>query len=142
MQAPAMVRFVCSALLLFALSIRADGADKSFTLGANVVIMAGLPGDVESEHRFEEQAKQLLESLALKEALPKSIHVLIDDPKSITLPAGTAGDIKAATRDNFLALAENFGGRRRSARGFRMGPCMRLQENTGVSCARPENHAG
>ncbi len=103
-------RFAYSALLVGFLSIRAIAADPSFTRQADVVIMTGLPGDVESEHRFEEQAKLLLEGLALKDSLPKSVHVLIDDPSAITLPAGMAGDVKAASRDNFLALGKTFEG--------------------------------
>ncbi|HWB59747.1 MAG TPA: DUF3857 domain-containing protein, partial [Chthoniobacteraceae bacterium] len=81
-------------------------AGTPFTQQANVVILAGLPGDIESEHRFEEEAKQLLDSLARKEDKPKSVHVLIDDPTAITLPQGLDGDVKQASRDNFLALAK------------------------------------
>ena len=100
-------RLAFSSLLLFLLSIRANADDRPFTRQANVVIMAGLPGDVESEASFlKKEARQLLEILARKESLPKSVHVLIDDPASITLPAGLAGDVKPATRENFLALAK------------------------------------
>lgn len=111
MQASALFRrIVCSALFVVALLVRAGAEEKSFTRQANVVIMAGLPGDVESEQRFEAEVKQLLDGLALKEALPKSVHVLIDDPASIKLPEGLAGDIKAASRENFLALAKTLEG--------------------------------
>jgi len=99
-------RLLLSTLLVSWISIRAFADEPPFTQQANVVIMAGLPGDIESERRFEEETRQLLEFLSLKESHPKSVHVLIDNPAAIPLPAGLAGDVKAATRENFLALAK------------------------------------
>src|SRR2546425_8273021 len=80
-------------------------AADAITLGKTVVVLVGLPGDLESEKRYDDQLKTLLEIFTLATAKPKRVIVLADEPQRVTLPSGMAGEVKANSRDNFLALA-------------------------------------
>src|SRR5262249_17870722 len=70
-------------------------AAPPFAAGATVVVLTGLPGDVESETAFRDQARRLLQILAEGEGKPLAVHLLVDAPAGVQLPAGLEGDVRA-----------------------------------------------
>jgi len=67
--------------------------------------MTGLPGDMESESTYHEQLQSWLE-IASTSAKAASIHVLCDDPASVTLPAGAGGEVTKGDRAHFVGLGQ------------------------------------
>jgi hypothetical protein len=92
---------VVSALALTAATTSAE----SFTRGATVVVLTGLPGDVESERAYEDQMGRLLDGLARPAARPAHVFVLTDAPERVTLPAALTGDVRVGSRQSLLGLA-------------------------------------
>ncbi|HSF41153.1 MAG TPA: DUF3857 domain-containing protein [Thermoanaerobaculia bacterium] len=93
-------------LLFLAPALRADA--QPFTAGATVVVLTGLPGDVESETLYRDQTKRLLEILAEPGNRPARVHLLVDDPRTIVAPT----EVAEASRAKFLALAETLRGKK------------------------------
>lgn len=93
-------------LLLLFPAFRADA--QPFTAGATVVVLTGVPGDVESETLYRDQTNRLLEILAEPGNEPARIHLLVDDPRTVTASA----EVGEASRAKFLALAETLRGRK------------------------------
>jgi hypothetical protein len=82
--------------------------DRLFTAETTVVLLSGLPGDVESERAYEAQMARLLDVLA---SVPvREVRVLADAPERVRLPKGLLGRAGAATRANFLAVADELAG--------------------------------
>lgn len=98
------------ALGLLASAAQASAAEP-FTSKAAVVVVTGLPGDVESERSYEDQLGRLLEILSQEAARPREIFVLVDAPDRVKLPAGLAARVKAGSREAFLELARELRGR-------------------------------
>src|SRR6516225_9835410 len=92
----------------FALSYSQAAATDSFLRPeSTVVLMAGLPGDLESESTYREQLQswlQLLEGIR-----PKRVVVLTDSPESISRTGSMADNgsmsLFPSARSNFLAVA-------------------------------------
>jgi len=75
--------------LLFAeLAVAADTAKEEgfFPRNSNVILLAGLPGDLESETLYAEQLGAWIELIVKSERVQK-LFVLCDNPSSISLPA-------------------------------------------------------
>jgi hypothetical protein len=70
---------------------------------AVVVLMTGLPGDMESENTYREQLQIWLE-LVSAGAKALKIYVLCEDPASVTLPATPEGKVLKADRAGFVSL--------------------------------------
>src|SRR5262249_31734057 len=76
-------------LLALVLCARAAQAgEPGFTAGADVVIVNGLPGDVETERAYQLQLARLLELVSGEGSRPAQLTVLADAPQSVTLPPG------------------------------------------------------
>ena len=88
-------------ILGFSLSVRAD---DGFTQNRIVVILSGLPGDMESEKSFADQTSHLLTFLDRPEMKPKKVIVLANTKTDFkaSYPLETA----ANDRKTFLGLAD------------------------------------
>ncbi len=93
-----------AAFFLLLIFVRCARAGECFTSGKTVVVLAGLPGDVETEKRYDDHLKTLLDLLSRDDARPKRLFVFADEPSRVALPAGLPGEVKANSRENFLAL--------------------------------------
>ena len=106
-------RFPFASWALVALASSAEAATGNapgFTSGADVVVLVGLPGDVETEKAYQDQVRRLLALLARPECLPGRVHLLTDAPEAVTAPAGLKLEVAPATRDSVLALSRRIGG--------------------------------
>src|SRR5689334_3821947 len=83
----------------FFLTPRSLASEPFLPPGANVVLLSGLPGDLESEASHRDQLQSWLG--ILEASRPRSIHVLADNPG----PLPSTLDAQPASRSNFLALA-------------------------------------
>jgi len=92
------------AALALPLGARADGG-APLTADAEVVILTGLPGDVESEIAYRRQTERLLEVLALAAAPPRRVFVLNDAEDAGTVPPGLDVTVGEGTRQGVLDLA-------------------------------------
>ena len=96
------------AVLALALTLAAGAAqadNPSFLAGSQVVLLTGLPGDVESETSYRSETARLLEILALVEPPPRRIVVLSDAGTVDEILAGLEVVSRTASRRNFLDLA-------------------------------------
>ena len=99
-------RSLRAATLALAAMAEAAGAEPSgLTPGATVVVVVGLPGDVESERAYARQLERLLEALAHPSARPERVVVLADTPAAVRFPAGLRGEARSNARESLLALA-------------------------------------
>jgi hypothetical protein len=102
-------RCICAAalgsFLLVAAALAADRLSQQglFPEHASVVLLTGLPGDMESESTYREQLQSWLEILAARGTASR-IYVLCDDPASITLPAKTESKALKGDRAGFVSL--------------------------------------
>ena len=88
--------------LLIAVSAAAQLQDALFA-GADVVVLTGLPGDVESESTYEAQTRRLLEILALADPAPERVVILNDTG---TLDGATSGvEVRQGNLKGFGELA-------------------------------------
>ena len=71
----------------------AEPADRQglFPPQSTVVLVAGVPGDVESEENYRDQLQAWLE-LAMGSGQAARVFVLCDDPQAVTLPGSTGGN--------------------------------------------------
>jgi hypothetical protein len=70
---------------------------------ATVVLLAGLPGDVESENEYREQLRTWIDLLA---DTPSEIFAFCDDPSSLNATHVPSLHLLKANRGNFLQLRE------------------------------------
>src|SRR5207244_535858 len=73
---------------------------------ARVVIIAGLPGDIESENAYREQMQLLLETVVSSGNAEKIIS-LSDFSESLNLPSAHGASFLKADRNNFQSLGES-----------------------------------
>ena len=78
---------------------------------STVVLLPGLPGDVETETSYRQQLQGWLDWLAGLPALPRQTHAFWDTPESLSLPEKLAAKISPARRETFLALGQALAGR-------------------------------
>lgn len=99
---------VAWSLLLGAWLAGAEPADRQglFPPQSTVVLLAGVPGDVESEENYRDQLQSWLE-LATASGQAAKVFVLCDDPKAVTVPGGPVGTRSTAS----LTSAETNGTR-------------------------------
>jgi hypothetical protein len=92
-------------LLLCAAALAADplGSQPLLPERAIVVLMTGLPGDIESENTYREQLQSWLDLVSAGGKASK-IYVLCDDPASVALPATPQGKVLKADRAGFVSL--------------------------------------
>ena len=78
------------------------GAGPFLGPNSTVVLLSGLPGDLESESTYRDQLQSWLE--ILQSVHPRQIVALTDDPNSLANPSGLTTDLAvfSATRSNFL----------------------------------------
>ncbi len=77
---------------------------------STVVLLVGVPGDVESEETYRAQLQDWLD-LAAGGGQAARVFALCDDPKTVTLPEGlkTPPELLQGDRTNFMALAQKVG---------------------------------
>jgi hypothetical protein len=93
------------ALLLVATLLPASApTERGFTADATLLVMTGVPGDVQSERAYEEQLARLLQALDTDAARPRRVFVLSDAPDRVRPPAGLSVRSGAASRQAFLDL--------------------------------------
>lgn len=100
--------FLYSSLLVLCASlflpVQSLAGEPFLQPGANVLLLSGLAGDLESESSYRDQLQSWLEILGAAGVL--SIHVLADNPG----PLASTIDAQPASRSNFLALAASLKG--------------------------------
>lgn len=106
-----MSKLAAARAVLLSLLVAASGGAEGFTSKATVVLLTGLPGDVESERAYEDQLQRVLGVLALPGAQPEQVFVLTDAPSRVRLPAGLAGEVRGGSRAALLALARDIAAR-------------------------------
>ena len=74
-----------------------------------MVLLTGLPGDIESENTFREQLKDWLEILSGGGKASK-LYLLCDDPSSVTLPPRPEGKVIKGDRAGFVSLGPMLAG--------------------------------
>src|SRR5258705_8428494 len=94
----------CAALLALSWAFALRGSEQSgdlpfFPSQATVVLLAGLPGDAESEALYREQLQECID-LAVDQAVHR-IVILCDAPESIQPPSKTDTKVLKADRNNF-----------------------------------------
>ncbi|MBI2925360.1 MAG: DUF3857 domain-containing protein [Verrucomicrobia bacterium] len=77
---------------------------------ATVVLMAGLPGDVQSEGSYREALQGWLEWLGTVATPPRQVFVFWDSPEVLLLPPKLPVKISPARREDFLALGKTLAG--------------------------------
>lgn len=80
-------------------------AARGFTAGATLLVMTGVPGDVQSERAYEEQLERLLQALDSDAARPARVFVLTDAPERVRTPAALTVRSLRASRQAFVDLA-------------------------------------
>src|SRR5204863_2414427 len=105
----ALVRGVCCAVLALAGAARA--ATEALSAGADVVVLCGLPGDVESEKEYHDQLERLLRVLGEPAARPRRLFVLTDEASTLKATSGVEAEVAAATREGVLDLARRLAAR-------------------------------
>jgi hypothetical protein len=75
-----------------------------FGPASTVVVLSGLPGDLEHERAYEAQTNRLLEVLAAPPSRPSRVVVLADAVARISSPPGLPVQTSVASREAFLAL--------------------------------------
>ncbi|HEX3799352.1 MAG TPA: DUF3857 domain-containing protein [Verrucomicrobiae bacterium] len=71
---------------------------------ANVIVLSGLSGDLQSETSFHAQLNDWLQLLSALPTPPAQIYTFSDDPDSLSLPAQSPVQKFKSTRENFLSL--------------------------------------
>lgn len=100
MRLSMILLFLCSCCVIY-------GADPFLRSDSIVVLLSGLPGDLESESTYRDQLRSWLD--ILESAHPKQIFALTDNPESISVPATASANtvpikVFSASRSNFLFL--------------------------------------
>ncbi len=72
---------------------------------STLVLLSGLPGDVESENSYRDQLQAWVE-LAQNGGGSRTLFVLCDHPESVSVPAGVNAKILRGNRTNFLELSK------------------------------------
>ena len=76
--------------------------------GSSVVLLVGIPGDLESEGTYHDQLQAWLEILEL--GAPDKVFVFWDNPDTINLPAKLQARVLKPVREEFLALGKTLAG--------------------------------
>ncbi|HWH70863.1 MAG TPA: DUF3857 domain-containing protein, partial [Candidatus Sulfotelmatobacter sp.] len=92
-------------LLLSLNWLTAGAAEPFIPAHSTVVLLSGLPGDLESENTYRDQLQSWLQLLQAGKQAQKII-VLCDHPESVSLPAKTPGQVLKADRQSFLSLSQ------------------------------------
>ncbi len=94
-------------LLIFGLgdfSSLSARADSLFTRGSTVVLVSGIPGDVESENDYGDLLKGWLEVVQGSGSV-RRLFILCDTPNSVALSPGIESKVLKASRESWLWLA-------------------------------------
>ena len=102
-------RFAVCVPLLVAAS-RVQASELFLPPEATVVLMAGLPGDVQSEGSYRESVQGWLDWLGGASTPPRQVFVFWDSPEVLLLPAKLPVKISPARREEFLALGKSLAG--------------------------------
>ncbi|MCP3963739.1 MAG: DUF3857 and transglutaminase domain-containing protein [bacterium] len=104
----ALVTLLSIGLLLAAPLARADEAP--LFAGADVVVLTGLPGDVESETAYDAQIGRLLEVFAAAPERPGRVFLLTDSGAAPPVPPGIDHRVAVGNRKGWQELAGELGG--------------------------------
>ena len=116
LQEPQVVRsfsnLILIALLVLSRPFCATAASQFLRSDATYVLLAGLPGDLESESTYRDQLRAWLEFLDMIH--PKQVIALTDNPESIGIRAGESTNksfaLLPSSRSNFLAVSSLING--------------------------------
>ncbi|MEZ0297122.1 MAG: transglutaminase domain-containing protein [Candidatus Methylacidiphilales bacterium] len=97
---------------LVAGDIKKKDAD-SFIAGRDVVLVTGIPGDISHEKQFGDNIMRFMEVCTRAGSEPRHLYILSDEPDSLTIPTALKErtEVQAASRTNFMALADKLKGR-------------------------------
>src|SRR5438874_11742474 len=98
---------IASWSLLSVLAICVGGEAPLFPLQSTVVLLAGLPGDVESEKAYRDQLQSWLELLESTPGGYEKVAVFSDSPELVKLPAQLPSQSLKSGREEFLALVKS-----------------------------------
>jgi len=102
--------FLC--LIGFTSSSAELGTGDSFIPpNSAVVLLAGLAGDVESEHQYLDQLQTWLKTLAGVADPPEKVFVLWESPETVRGQSNLPVQVLKAGRDEFLTLGKSLAGR-------------------------------
>jgi transglutaminase-like putative cysteine protease len=100
---------VSGAVLALVFAIGQEGASEGarplLDTDGDLVVLTGLPGDVESEKAYQDQLRRLLQPLASPDRRPRRLVALVDAPEAAGLPAALGAEVRPATRASLLELA-------------------------------------
>jgi transglutaminase-like putative cysteine protease len=94
-------------LLLSALAPATPAVAPWITSDATLVVLTGLPGDVQSETAFDDQRGRLLEALASPEVAPRRVFLLSDSPPRVPPARALGAELRPGSREAFLALSRD-----------------------------------
>ncbi|HTL59387.1 MAG TPA: DUF3857 domain-containing transglutaminase family protein [Candidatus Limnocylindrales bacterium] len=105
----ALKSILCALVLAWATNAAIGSIEPEFLpRHSTVVLIAGVPGDIESENAYREQLQGWFE--VLKGRDPVKLFVLCAQPESIELPSGIAGKALSVDRTNFLQVVAAMAG--------------------------------
>lgn len=90
------------------------GRDACITPQSTVVLLSGLPGDVESEKNYHDQLQAWLEVLENHSAAPQQVFICCDHPETLQLSATFPAQKLKAGREEFLSLGKTLAGQSNS----------------------------
>lgn len=76
-----------------------------FTQGATIVVLVGLPGDLDSERAYDEHLRRLFDILATPAARPARVFALVDEPARVSPPATLDVVVRANSRAELQGLS-------------------------------------
>jgi hypothetical protein len=87
------------------MSVALGAAPGDAAASGQIVLLSGLPGDVESDRDYQRRLGNALSVLEAAGVEPAAVHVLMHDAARAEIPPRwRAADVRDATRANFLAL--------------------------------------
>lgn len=102
-------RWTSSVLALALFLVPCLGSEALLAPASRVVLLAGLPGDLESETLYSQQMREWLDVLVAG-GTNAEVYVLCDNPGSVALPTKVRARVLQADRKGFLSLLDTLGG--------------------------------
>src|SRR5258708_3674327 len=72
---------------------------------ATVILLSGLPGDVESENSYQDQLQSWMQTVE-NDGKADRLFVLCDNPQALKLPVKLKVERLRSDRENFLAVGQ------------------------------------
>ena len=96
------------ALLLALRVVVAGESEGIFPANSSVILVVGLPGDLESEKLYSDQLGAWIDLIAQSDRVQK-VFVLCDSPQAVHLPARLNAQVLKGDRATFLSLGKELG---------------------------------